>query len=174
MPGHASTSTVRPNILSAKVMLWILWDHLSVVYYKLLKPSETVTGDRYRTQLMRLSSELKERRPQYQDRHDKVILQHDDARPRVVRPAKTYLVTLKWEVLLHSPNSPDLALSGYYLFRSIAQGLAYQHFLSYEEVEKCSDSWIASKDASFFRDCIRQLPERLEKVVASDGQCFKS
>ena len=30
------------------------WDQLGVVYYELLKPSETITGDRYRTQLMRL------------------------------------------------------------------------------------------------------------------------
>ena len=51
-----------------------------VVYYELLKPSETITGDLYRTQLMRLSRALKEKRPQLQERHDKVILQHDNAR----------------------------------------------------------------------------------------------
>ena len=45
MPGHASTSTARPNIHGAKVMLRIWWDQLGVVYYKLLKPSETITGD---------------------------------------------------------------------------------------------------------------------------------
>ena len=55
MPGHASTSTARPNIHAAKIMLCIWWDQLGVVYYELLKPSETITGDRDRTQLMRLS-----------------------------------------------------------------------------------------------------------------------
>ena len=99
-------------------------------------PSETITGDLYRTELMHLSPALKEKRPQYQERHDKDILQHDDARPRVARPAKTYLVTLKWEVLLHSPNSPDLALSGCYLFRSMAHSLAHQQLRSNEEVKK--------------------------------------
>ncbi|GFX19025.1 uncharacterized protein TNCV_323301 [Trichonephila clavipes] len=29
----------------------IWWDQFSVVYYELLKPTETITGDRYRTQL---------------------------------------------------------------------------------------------------------------------------
>ncbi|KAG5309126.1 MOS1T transposase, partial [Pseudoatta argentina] len=71
-----------------------------------------LTGDRYRLQLMRLSRALKEKRPLYAQRHDKVILL----------------------------------------------------FISYEEAKKWIDSWIASKDMSFFR---------WEKVVSSDGQYFK-
>ena len=31
--------------------------------------------------------------------HEKVILQHDNARPHVAKPVKSYLETLKWEVL---------------------------------------------------------------------------
>jgi len=128
MPGHASTSTARLNIYGAKIMLCIWWDQLGVVYYELLKPNETITGDRYRMQLMRLSRALKEKRPQYQERHDKVILQHDNARPHIARPVKTYFETLKWKVLLHPPYSPDVAPSDYHLFRSMAHGLGDQHF----------------------------------------------
>jgi len=51
--------------------------------------------------LMRLSRALKDKRPQYNERHDKVILQHDNARPHVAKVVKTYLETLKWEVLPH-------------------------------------------------------------------------
>jgi len=152
----------------------IWWDQLGVVYYELLKPTETITGDRYRTQLMRLSRALKDKRPQYNERHDKVILQHDNARPHVAKVVKTYLETLKWEVLPHPPYSPDVAPSDYHLFRSMAHGLADQHFRSYEEVKNWIDSWIASKDDQFFRRGIRTLPERWEKVVASDGQYFES
>ncbi|KAG5319036.1 MOS1T transposase, partial [Pseudoatta argentina] len=64
-----------------------------------------ITGDRYRLQLMRLSRALKEKRPLYAQRHDKVILLHDNARPHVAKPVKTYLETLKWEVLPHPPYS---------------------------------------------------------------------
>ena len=53
-----------------------------------LKPTETITGDRYRTQLMRLSRALKDKRPQYNKRHDKVILQHDNARSHVAKVVK--------------------------------------------------------------------------------------
>ncbi|GFX26524.1 mariner Mos1 transposase [Trichonephila clavipes] len=116
----------------------IWWDQLDVVYYELLKPTETII----------------------------VILQHDNARPHVAKVVKTYLETLKWEVLPHPLYSPDIAPSDYHLFRSMAHGLADQHFRSYEEVK----NWITSKNDQSFQRGIRTLPERWEKVVASDGQ----
>ena len=58
LPGYASTSSARPNIHAAKVMLCIWWDQVGVIYYELLEPNETITGERYRTQLMRLSRAL--------------------------------------------------------------------------------------------------------------------
>ncbi|KAG5320388.1 MOS1T transposase, partial [Pseudoatta argentina] len=116
---------------------------------------------------------LKEKRPLYAQRHDKMILLHDNARPHVAKPVKTYLETLKWEVLPHPPYSPDIAPSDFHLFRSMAHGLADRRFHSYEEAQKWIDSWIASKDMSFFRRGIHVLPERWEKVVSSNGQYFK-
>ena len=109
-PGHASTSTAKPNIHGKKLMLCIWWDQLGVVYYELLKSNETITGALYRIQLMRLSR-LKEKRVHYYSRHDKIILLHDNARPHVTALVKTYLETLKWEVLSHPSYSPDIAPS---------------------------------------------------------------
>ena len=98
------------------------FEEADVIHYELLKPNETITGERYRTELMHLSRALREKRPQYEQRHEKVILQHDNARPHVAKPVKTYLETLKWEVLPHSPYSPEIAPSDYYLFWSMAHG----------------------------------------------------
>ena len=75
----------KPNIHGKKLMLCIWWDQLGVVYYELLKPNETITA-LYRTQLMRLSRALKEKRARYYSRHDKIILLHDNARPHVAAP----------------------------------------------------------------------------------------
>ncbi|KAG5324219.1 MOS1T transposase, partial [Pseudoatta argentina] len=72
-----------------------------------------ITGDRYRLQLMRLSRALKEKRPLYAQRRDKVILLHDNARPHVAKPVKTYI-----------------APSDFHLFRSMAHGLADRRFHS--------------------------------------------
>jgi len=55
----------------------VVWDQLGVVYYELLKANETTTGTLYRTQLMRLSRALKEKRTHYYSKHDKIILLHD-------------------------------------------------------------------------------------------------
>ena len=81
-------------------------------------------------------------------------------------------------VEMGSPIPPTIfsriAPSDYHLFRLMAHGLADQHFRSYEEVKNWIDSLIASKDDQFFRRGIRTLPERWEKVVASDGQYFES
>jgi len=105
-------------------------------------------------------------------RYDKVILLHDNARPHVAKVVKKYLETLKWDVLPHPPYSPDIAPSDYWLFRRMQHDLAGHRFTSFAEIENWLQTWIASKDESFFRDGIRKLPERWEKVVASDGKYF--
>jgi len=100
-------------------MLCIWCEQLGVVYYELLKPSETITGDLSRKQLMRLSRTLKDKRSQYNERHDEVILQNDTTRPHFTKSVKTYLEMMKWEphFLLHPPYSPDIAPCNYHLFR---------------------------------------------------------
>jgi predicted transcriptional regulator len=73
-PGTPSTPIPKPNIHGSKLMFCIWWDQQGVVYYELLKPNETITGERYRLQLMRLSRALKDKRPEFKQRHDKIIL----------------------------------------------------------------------------------------------------
>ncbi|GJQ65331.1 hypothetical protein Trydic_g7447 [Trypoxylus dichotomus] len=77
---------------------------------------------------------------------------HDNARPHIAKSIKTYLETVKWEVLPHPPYSQDIAPSDYYLFRSMAHCLVDQQFCSYEDIEKWFDSWIGSKDEHFYRN----------------------
>lgn len=141
-------------------MLCIWWDQESVIYYELLKPSETITGDRNLQQLKRLNEVLLEKRPEWTERHDKIIYQHDNARPHVARQVKEYLTELKWEILTHPPYSPDLAPSDYHLFRSMQSGLSGQGFDSAQEVENWLEDWIVSKDPEFFHKGIHALPER--------------
>ena len=171
-PGHASISTAKSNIRGKKLILCIWWDQLGVVYYELLKLNETITGVFYRTQLMKLSRAFKEKRARYYSRHDKIILLHDNDRPHVAVPVKTYLETLKWKILPHPPYSPDIAPSDYHLFRS-THSLSEQYFTSYEDTKNCIDDWIVSKDEASFRRGIHMLPERWEKVMASDGHYFE-
>ncbi|GBP49099.1 Mariner Mos1 transposase [Eumeta japonica] len=130
----------QTEYLWKKVMLCIRWDQLVVVYYELLKPSETITKTLYQKQLMRLSRALKKKRSQYYYRHNKIILLHDNARRHVAVPVKNYLKTLNWEVLPHPPYSPDIVSSDYHLFRSMAHALCEQRLISYKDTKTWVDS----------------------------------
>jgi len=64
---------------------------------------------------------LREKRLEYEQRHDKfIILLHDNARPHITKVVKKYLETLKWDVLPHPPYSPDI-VPDYWLFRRMQQ-----------------------------------------------------
>ena len=110
-PGHASISTAKSNIHGKKLMLCTWWDQFGVVHYELLQSNETITAARYQQQLMQLSRALKFKCPQYAQRHDKVIFQHDNARQHVAKVVKETLEGLNWDVLPHPPYSPDIAPS---------------------------------------------------------------
>nr|CCC86608.1 transposase [Tapinoma nigerrimum] len=172
-PGEAGPSTARPNRFGRKTMLCVWWDQIGVVYYELLKPGETVNTDRYRQQMINLNCALIERRPQYAQRHDKVILQHDNAPSHTAKPVKEMLKSLGWEVLSHPPYSPDLAPSDYHLFASMGHALAEQHFADFEEVKKWLDEWFSSKEKLFFWNGIHKLSERWTKCIESNGQYFE-
>jgi len=91
-------------------MLCIWWDQKDLVYYA----AETWRFHYWRlvSATIRLSRALRKKRPEYEQRHDKVILLHDNARP-VAKVVKKYLETLKWDVLPQPPYSPDIAPSDY-------------------------------------------------------------
>ena len=120
-PGEPGPSTPKRNIHASKIMLCIWWDQRDIIYCELLKPSETITGDRL--QLIRLNQALKEKRPEWDNRHNKLILLHDNARPHIAKPVKKYL-EVKWEILPHPLYSPDIAPSDFHLFRSMQLALS--------------------------------------------------
>ena len=91
-----STSISRPNIHGSKIVFCIWWNQKGLVYYELLKPGDygrsiSVTIDSFEPCIAR--------KTKYEQRHDKVILLHDNARLRVAKVVKEYLETLKWDVL---------------------------------------------------------------------------
>ena len=151
------------NIHGAKEMFCIWWDQKGVLYYELLKPGETINGERYRTQLIRLKRAMAENRPEYATKHEAIILHHDNARPHVAILVKNYLENSGWEFLPHPPYSPDLAPSDYHLFRSMQNAFSGIRFTSKQGINNWLDSFLAAKPAQFFWDGIHKLPEIWEK-----------
>ena len=138
-----------------------------------MKPGETVNTDRYHQQLIKLHRAIREKRPEFKERHDSLIFLHDNAPAHTSLVVRNYLKNIKWEALPHPPYSPDLAPSDYHLFSSMGHALTEQHFTYYEDVRKWLNEWFASKEEIFFWRGIHKLPERWEKCVASDGKYFE-
>ena len=87
-----------------------------MIYYELLELGQSINAKRYQQQLIQLDRALRQKRPEYAKRHDKVIFQHDNTRPHVEKLVKETLESLGWEVLPHPQYSPDVAPSDYYFF----------------------------------------------------------
>ena len=100
-----------------------VWWMEGVIYYELLKPGETVNAHRYHQQLIKLHRALREKRPHYRKRHDKLIFLHDNAPSHTSTMVQNYLETLNWEVLPHPAYSPNLAPSNYHLFSTMGHTL---------------------------------------------------
>ena len=144
-----------------------------MLYYELLKLGENINAERYRTQLIRFKRAIAEKRPEYATRHEAIIFHRDNARPHVAIPVKNYLENSGWEVLPCPPDIPDPAPSDYHLFWSMQNALTGIRFTSEQGIRNWLDSFLAAKLAQFFWDRIHKLPERWEKVTASDGQYFE-
>jgi len=120
-PGHASTSTTKPNIHGKNSCC--VFGGISLVSYIISCSNRT-------RPLLGLSTEhnwwlsraLEEKRAHYYFKHDKIILLHDNARPRVAAPVRTYLETQMGS----STPSPvfSIAPSDYHLFRSMTHDLS--------------------------------------------------
>ena len=93
-PSHASTSSAKSNIHGSKLLHCIWWDQLCVVIMRSsngLKPSREISID---CNWYVFTWAMKKKRPLYEQRHDKVILQNDNAKPHVAKQVKIYLETL--------------------------------------------------------------------------------
>lgn len=171
--GQPAKSTARPNRFGQKAMLCVFWDQRGVVWWDLLKPGETVTGNRYQQQLTELDQKLKQNRPESNRRQHRPILLDDNATPHRTKAVKEMVQGFGWESLAHAAYSPDLAPSDYYLFSSMGHALAGQRFRSFENVKNWLTDWFAQMDERWFWCGIHKLPERWSRCVASDGNYFE-
>ena len=137
-----TTPSAKNHMGNPANQLCIWWDQKGVLYYELLKPGETINGERYRTQLIRLKRAIAKKRPEYATRHEAIIFHLDNARPHVAIPVKNYLENSGWEVLPHPPYSPGLASSDYHLFRSMQNALTGIRFTSEQGIKNWLDSFL--------------------------------
>ncbi|UYV61327.1 hypothetical protein LAZ67_1004379 [Cordylochernes scorpioides] len=171
--GRFPKQTPRPNRFGKKAMLCIWWDQTGVVYFELLKPGKMVNTSRYEQQMHSLREALNEKRPEWREKHNNLILQHDNAPAHNATVVKNTIKDLGWELLPHPPYSPDLAPSDYHLFTSLGHALKNQEFSNSDILRKWLVDWFGSKGIEFFRQGIRKFPERWSECIANQGNYFE-
>jgi [histone H3]-lysine36 N-dimethyltransferase SETMAR len=97
----------------------------SVIYWEFLDSKITVTTVVYSQQLDEVAEAVRTKRT-------KIILQQ---KPHTAKLTRAKLQELGWEVLPHPAYSPDLAPSGYHLFRVLKADLDEQHKSIYSVIK---------------------------------------
>ena len=141
-------------------MLSVWWDFKGIVYFELLPRNQTIYSNVYCCQLIKLDKEIKENRPELATRKG-VIFHRDNGRPHTSLVTRKKLLVLGWEVILHSPYSPELAPSDYHLFRSLKNHLNGLTFDSNEAVKNELIQFFASKNQTFYESGIMKLTDVL-------------
>ena len=83
------------------------------------------------------------------------------------------LVELGYELLPHSPYSPDLAPCDFFLFPNLKKSLAGQKFESNEEVIAATEAYFADLQKTDFSDGLKKLKHRWAKFIELKGDYVK-
>lgn len=82
------------------------------------------------------------------------------------------LLELGCEVFIHSPYSPDLAPSNYYMCLSLSGALLYKTFCNKTDLNQWLEEFFSSKPISIYPDGNKILPETWPKVTGCAGDYF--
>ena len=85
------------------------------------------------------------------------MLQGDNARPHTDSSTKRVIADLGWSVLPHSPYSPDLVPSVYFLFGTLKWLLQGRSFKSRSAIGRAVQNWVAGINADNLSSAIVQL-----------------
>ena len=147
-----------------KIMGTFFWDAEGCILIEFLEPGKTINAARYVQTLLMLRRALRDKQP-----GRKVILQHDNVRPHTARLTYEKIEKMGWEVLPHTPYSPDLAPSNYHLFGFVKNQMRGQHYEMNKALHTalCQCLWAAGSE--FYHKGLFKLPEWWEKCVPRNG-----
>ncbi|UYV76934.1 hypothetical protein LAZ67_14002480 [Cordylochernes scorpioides] len=87
----------------------------------------------------------------------RVLLVHDNARPHAARTFK------------HTPYSPELAPSDFYLFPALKLHLGGKHFANDDEVQAEANHWLRRQDTAWYNSGIKKLLQQCQKCLDRNG-----
>ena len=102
-------------------MVTVFWDSVGVILVDFMSKGTTINSDVYIDTLKKLKARIQRVQPDLE--MSKVLLQHDNTRTHTSLKTHEVISSFGWTTILHSPYSPDLAPSDFYLFGSLKESL---------------------------------------------------
>uniref|UniRef100_A0A5S6QCN6 Mos1 transposase HTH domain-containing protein n=1 Tax=Trichuris muris TaxID=70415 RepID=A0A5S6QCN6_TRIMR len=161
----------RPNIQQKKIMVTAWWSMGGIIHYSFMNPGETMTGEKYSSELEIMHEKLKEIRPRLLNRKGSILL-HDNARPHVSKIVARKLAELWYETLSHPPYLPDLSTTDYHLFKHLELFLRGKTFPNEEAAKQTFRDFINSRSPGFYISGIQKLVSRWRRCADCDGAYF--
>lgn len=161
----------KPSLHQRKVMVTVWWSMKGVVHYSFLRPGETITAEKYCSEIDDFHKKLKQKQPALVNRKGPILL-HDNARPHVSQKTVKKLNELGYEVLAHPPYSPDLSPTDYHLFRHFDNFLREKTFKNEAMTKDSFKQFIESRSSGFFENGIMRLVSRWQKCIDAEGCYF--
>jgi len=75
----------------------------------------------------------------------------------------------RWEVLHHSPYSPDLAPCDFHVFGPLKKALKGRRFTDNDEVRETVEEWFCTQPKTFFTDGIHRLVDQWDTCFNQQG-----
>ena len=133
--GQSAFSVVKNKRFEKKVMLCVWWNYKGLLHFELISNSKSIDSNSYLAQLDLMYGKLKEKYSSLVNQQ-RVLLKRDNVKPHTSIITNEKIEELGGiEILPHPAYSPDLALSAYYLFRSMAHHLRGRSFTNVKDVE---------------------------------------
>jgi len=142
---------------AGNVMALVFWDAEGILFIDYLEKGKTMTGEYYSNLLTRLDEIVHEKRPGLQKKKSSFIRTMHPPYKSVLAMGK--LRDLHYELLEHSPYSPDLAPSDFCLFPKLKIFLTGQRFSSNQEAI-AAIGYFADLTKNHYRDGIMAQEHR--------------
>ena len=152
-------------------MVTVWWSSIGIIHYNFMKSGETITAEKYCSEIDIVHQKLSELWPALVNRKGPILL-HDNASPHISRITQQKLNELGYEVLPHPPYSPDISPTDYHFFKHLDLFLREKLFSDKRMIETAFQQFIESRNRQFFRNGTHSLVGRWQKCVDSQGTYY--
>lgn len=165
---EAAQTVAQPALTTTKVLLCVWWDWMGIIHFELLPDGQTLNSELHCQQLTRLRQSIYTNRPVLAK--GGLVLHQGNAKQYASATMLHMLCGYGWELLIHPPDSPDLAPSDYHLFPTMQNARHDVKLASRDDCAKWVPKFNFSMNQTFWWCGIVELLFRWKQVIEKNGE----